>query len=477
MRYICIHGHFYQPPREDPSTGKIIPQPSAAPYPDWNHRITDECYAANLNAEIWNGKGEVVSVHNNYEQMSFNFGPTLLRWMKSEAPEVYENLVQNAGAAAMAQVYHHSILPLCNARDKKTEVLWGISDFKHRYGRPPKGMWLAETAADTASLEALAEAGIEFTILAPEQIKAIRPIGAKVYRRVNQSTLDTSRPYQFNLPSGRSIVVFPYNGDLAQEVAFKGALNNGEHFAHMLIEQARHCPQDSLIHYATDGESYGHHHRKGEMALAYCFKVLNETSDVELTHYAAYLAKHPPQYEALIHEPSAWSCAHGVGRWSANCGCVIDPINAGKQEWRPILRRALNRLRDRLAQAYFMALSGLVEDPWQLRDLWLGAELEGTTEALLKTYAPSSSDEERTQIRQWVSLQRYALMMFTSCGWFFDDAAGIEPTQILRYARQAMILHETLTGKELESWFVGELEGIQALDPKIGGALGVWARV
>lgn len=377
----------------------------------------------------------------------------------------------------MAQVYHHAILPLCNARDKKTEILWGIADFEHRYGRKPRGMWLAETAADTASFEALAEAGIEFTILAPEQIKAIRPIGREVYRRVDQSSLDTSRPYRIALPSGRSIVVFPYNGQLAQEVAFKGALNNGEQFAHQLIRTARQSPEGALVHYATDGESYGHHHKKGEMALAYCFKVLNECEDVTLTHYAAYLDKHPPHFEALIHEPSAWSCAHGVGRWSRNCGCVIDPANAGKQEWRVILRRALNRLRDRLATAYESALTELVSEPWALRDAWLGAELAGETEALLKRFAPKATAAEQKLIRSWVKLQRYALMMFTSCGWFFDDAAGLEPTQILRYARQAMIVHEQLTGTELESWFVGELKGMQALDPKVGDALGIWARI
>ena len=397
--------------------------------------------------------------------------------MEKETPDIYKKLSKSGGEAAIAQVYHHSILPLCNARDKKTEVLWGLADFKHRFGRNATGIWLAETAVDTSTLEVLADAGILFTILAPEQIRAIRPIGAKVYRRVKAGTLNSTQPYSISLPSGRHISVFPYDGDLAQEVAFRGALNNGKEFAEHLIDVANQSSDEGLIHFATDGESYGHHHKKGEMALAYCFKVLNESPDVELTHYASYLNTHPPQYEALVHEPSAWSCAHGVGRWSQNCGCHINPKNKNKQEWRPILRKALNKLRDRLSTSYEEALSGYGKDPWALRDQWLAAELSNQTTALLIQFAPEASESDHLRIRQWIDCQRFALMMFTSCGWFFDDAAGIEPIQILRYARRAMTLHESLTGIELESWFVGKLKGMKGLDPNIGDALGVWARV
>jgi alpha-amylase/alpha-mannosidase (GH57 family) len=479
-RYICIHGHFYQPPRESPWTDTIEAQPSAAPFPNWNHRIAFECYEANTKAAILREDGAVQERINNYGLISYNFGPTLLRWMKKHTPHTHEQLVEAdkksvehfGYGTALAQVFHHSILPLCNKNDKRTEVIWGKDDFIHRYGRKPDGMWLAETAADTETLEVLAEQGILFTILAPEQCKRFRPIGWKEWR---EGPVDTSQPYLIRLPSGASITVFFYHGDLAQDVAFRGALNNGERFARKIISTAKKSPEGSITHYATDGESYGHHHRYGEMALAYCLRTLSESTEVEITNYASYLAHHPPAWEAEIHEPSAWSCAHGVGRWSENCGCVIDPQNKGKQEWRKILRSGLNWLRDAINHSYLLELDPLVASPWKLRDGWLKAQLNDKLDEWIERNALRQlSSTEHNKIVSLLDIQTYMLQMFTSCGWFFDYADGIEPVQILRYAARAIELHKQVLGEDLEEEFLNKISTISSLNPKISSGFDIW---
>jgi alpha-amylase/alpha-mannosidase (GH57 family) len=352
-------------------------------------------------------------------------------------------------------------------------VIWGKEDFTHRYGRKPDGMWLAETAADTETLEILAEQGIQFTILAPEQCKRFRPIGWKEWR---EEPVDTSQPYLIRLPSGASITIFFYHGDLAQDVAFRGALDNGERFAKKIISTAQKTPEGSITHFATDGESYGHHHRYGEMALAYCLKTLSENTDVELTNFASYLASHPPAWEAEIHEPSAWSCAHGVGRWSHNCGCVIDPKNKKKQQWRGILRSTLNWLRDKLSIRFVQELELLFESPWRLRDGLLHAQLNNTCKAWIQSQAQKKlSPTEIKKVSDLLDIQTYALQMFTSCGWFFDDPDGIEPVQILRYAARAIELHHQLLGEDLEEEFVHKLSEIKGLNPELPTGFEIWS--
>ena len=480
-RYICIHGHFYQPPRESPWTNTIEDQPSASPFPNWNHRIAYECYDANTKAAILTKEGSVDYRINNYEWISYNFGPTLLRWMNTYTPKTHDAIVeadkrsvQEFGyGTALAQVFHHAILPLCNRRDKKTEVRWGKEDFKKRYDRYPEGIWLAETAADVETLEVLAQEGFLFTILAPEQCKRFRPIGWQEWR---EEPVDTTQPYKVELPSGLSITIFFYHGDLAQDVAFRGGLNNGESFGKKIISVAKTAPKGSLTHFATDGESYGHHHRYGEVALAYCIKTLREDSDVVLTNYASYLAEHPPAWEAQIHEPSAWSCAHGVGRWSANCGCVIDPKRAGQQEWRPLLRSALNWLRDQLAESYESELEPLIDAPWLLRDGMMQAQLSNTLEDWIHSQANSTLETEQVQkVKDLLHIQTYALQMFTSCGWFFDHACGIEPVQILRYAARAIELQREVMGEDLEEDFVRLLLPIKTLNPDFPTGLELWS--
>src|SRR5512135_1811830 len=343
-RYICIHGHFYQPPRENPWLEAVELEDSAYPYHDWNERITAECYAANAASRILDGSGSIDQIVNNYSRISFNFGPTLLSWLAESAPETYSAILEadresrtrfSGHGAALAQAYNHMILPLANERDRKTQVLWGIADFKHRFGRRPEGMWLPETAVDVATLESLAEAGIRFTVLSPRQAGRVRRLGARAWQDVSGSQVDPSRAYKVILPSGRNLAVFFYDGPISQAVAFEGLLSNGSLFADRLLggfSDARDWPQ--LLHIATDGESYGHHHRHGDMALAFALRRIETEESAQLTVYGEYLERHPPKARAEIIERSSWSCIHGVERWERSCGCNTGGHPDWNQEWR-----------------------------------------------------------------------------------------------------------------------------------------------
>ena len=453
MPSIVIHGHFYQPPREDPTTGQVSRQPSAAPFHDWNQRIDAECYRPNLAARILGEHGEVVRELNNWARISFDVGPTLLRWMALEDPAVLagivaadqESVARLGHGNAMAQGYHHAILPLADDRDRRTEVRWGLADFRRRFGRESEGFWLPECAVDEASLEVLAAEGVRFVVLAPEQCASVRT-SAGPWTEVTAETLDTGRAYTIPLPSGRTIAAFFYDGGLAQGIAFGGWLDDGEAMAHRLAGAG----DGGLVHLATDGESYGHHHRYGEMALAYAFKTLEEIPGAEVTNYAAWLADHPPEMEASLVSPSAWSCAHGVGRWSRNCGCAIDQSRSGEHQWRQTLRGALNRLRDRLDEVYDAEMRGHGEAPWEARDLWVERLLDDEA-------AGRPAPIPETPVDTLLELARHRLMMFTSCGWFFDDPAGLEPVQLLRYAARAMALSTEVGGPDVTADFRRDL--------------------
>ncbi len=358
-RFICIHGHFYQPPRENPWLETVETQDTAAPYHDWNERICAECYAPNGAARVVNVKNQITRIVNNYARISFNFGPTLLSWLKENAPRTYRMILDGEGrsrqrnrghSSAMAQVYNHMILPLANARDRATQIRWGIADYENSFGAPPEGMWLPETAADTATLEALATNGIRFTVLAPHQCKRIRPLEmgeASDWIDTPDATVDTTHPYLVRFASGASIAVFFYNGPVSRAIAFEGLLDSGDNFVARLKSGFKDSAQPQLVHVATDGESYGHHHKYGEMALAYALRLLEQDKTVKLTNYAAFLEQFPPEFECEIVEDTSWSCVHGVERWRSNCGC-----NGGhpgwNQEWRAPLRKALDELRDAL---------------------------------------------------------------------------------------------------------------------------------
>lgn len=470
-KYICIHGHFYQPPRENAWLETVEVQDSATPFHDWNERINFECYAPNTAARILDRDDFIVDIVNNYSRISFNFGPTLLSWMEAADPEAYRGILDadkqsrerfGGHGSALAQVHSHLILPLCNRRDKETQVRWGIADFEYRFGRKPEGMWLAETAADTETLEVLAGQGIRFTILAPRQAKAFRKIGAEEWHTPGHGGIDTRRPYLCRLPSGRSIVLFFYHGEIAQAVAFEGLLNNGSYFAERFTEAFDGGEEPQLVHIATDGESYGHHHRHGEMALAACLNHIEAHQLAAITNYGQYLELYPPKYEAQIHENSSWSCVHGVERWRSNCGCNSGGRPGWNQEWRKPLREALDWLRDALIPLFQKEASAFLKDEWEARNDYIHVLLsrsDKTVDAFLRRHVRKTlSKEEKTKLLRLMEMQRHAMLMYTSCGWFFDEISGIETNQILQYANRAIYYAAQVAGVELHEEFIRRLE-------------------
>lgn len=452
-RFVCIHGHFYQPPRENPWLGAIELQDSAAPYHDWNERITAECYAPNAHSRILDASGRIRQIVNNYARISFNFGPTLLSWLEEHAPDTYAALLaadresqQRFGGhgSALAQAYNHLILPLANARDKRTQVVWGVYDFTVRFGRPPEGLWLPETAVDLESLDLLAEHGVRFTVLAPHQARRVRPLDGGSWQEVGGGTIAPHQPYLVRLPSGRALAVFFYDGPIARAVAFEGLLSNGEQFAHRLLGGFGPGDGPQLVHIATDGETYGHHHRHGDMALAYALHYLEEHGLARLTNYGEYLERFPPTHEVEIAEHTSWSCAHGVERWRADCGCASGGHPGWNQAWRGPLRAALDWLRDALAAGYERVGARYFRDPWAARNAYIAVILDRSTasvDAFLARQAPRPlAPAEQTTALKLLEMQRHALLMYTSCGWFFDELSGIETVQCLAYAGRALQL-------------------------------------
>ena len=472
-KFICIHGHFYQPPRENAWLEAIEKQDSAAPFHDWNERINFECYAPNTAARILDNNSNIIKINNNYSQISFNFGATLLSWMLKEDPDTYQAIVEadkksasNFGGhhSGVAQVYNHIILPLANERDKDTQIIWGIKEFARRFDRKPKGMWLAETAADTATLEALVRHGIEYTILAPRQAKAFKKIADSDWNYLENSGIDPRRPYRCFLPSGKHIDLFFYDGNVAQDVAFKGILNSGKRFAQRLMETFDDNEMPQLAHIATDGESYGHHHGSGEMALADCLDYINQKDDVQLTNYSEYLEKFPPIYEAKIHENSSWSCVHGVERWRSNCGCNSGGNQGWSQHWRQPLRELLDWLRDELIPIYETEITKYLLDPWVARDEYIEVILDRSVENIndfIQQHAKKLLNElEISEALRLLEMQRNTLLMYTSCAWFFDEVSGIETNQVLQYALRAIQYAKQVSGIDLHPEFLERLEKV-----------------
>jgi alpha-amylase/alpha-mannosidase (GH57 family) len=479
-RFVCIHGHFYQPPRENPWLESVELQDSAAPFHDWNERITAECYGRNTAARIYDGEGRIEGIANNYSRISFNFGPTLLAWLKEKMPWVHSSIVEadeqsrerfSGHGSAIAQNYNHMILPLANNRDKETQVLWGVRDFEHRFHRLPEGMWLAETAADIPTLEVLAAHGIKFTILSPFQARSMRKIGDKNWDDVSGARLDPTRPYLAKLPSGRSITLFFYDAPVSQAVAFEKLLDSGEKFAHRITGAFSDSRDwDQLVHIGTDGESYGHHHRWGEMALAYALKYIETNKLARLTNYGEYLEKHPPQHEVQIHDGSAWSCSHGVGRWKENCGCNSGGHGGWNQNWRAPLRHALDWLRDELAPVFEARGKELLKDPWAARNDYISVILnrddDNVDAFLARQAARPLSEEDKVVVLKLMELQRHAMLMYTSCGWFFDELSGLETVQVIQYAARAIQLAQDALGKDFEEGFLKRLENAKSNIPE-----------
>jgi alpha-amylase/alpha-mannosidase (GH57 family) len=486
-RAIVIHGHFYQPPRENPWLEAVEVQDSAAPFHDWNERITAECYAPNTAARRVDESNRILDIVNNFEGISFNVGPTLFAWLVRKAPGVAARIVEadrtsvaaRGHGNAIAQVYNHQIMPLASRADKVTQVRWGLEDFRLRFGREPEGMWLPETAADNETLEVLAEAGLRFTILGPAQAWRVRPLGAQTWEIVNEG-IDPSRPYLWRGPRGHTLALFFYDGPISRGIAFDDLLQGAEKLvAHLraAFSEARDWPQ--LVHCATDGESYGHHSRFGEMALAAALQQLEADDTVTLTNYGAFLAAHPPTHEVEIHEATSWSCSHGVERWRADCGCRVR--GDWQQRWRGPLRDALDWLRDH-ADALFEARAGaLLKDAWAARDDYVGVILDRRRERLERFLAEHQrtplEPAERLEVRRLLELQRNRLLMYTSCGWFFDEISGLEPVQILKYAAMTLQYLRDLGGGHLEPEFEQRLAKAPSNIPAFGDGAEVYRRL
>ncbi len=492
-RYVCVHGHFYQPPRENPWLETVEVQDSAAPHHDWNARVTAECYAPNAAARLLGPDGGIIALRNNYARISFNFGPTLLSWMAQARPDVYAQVVladqesvRHYGRGnALAQVYGHCIMPLASLRDQQTQVRWGIADFAHRFGRAPDGMWLPETAVDRRTLRVLAENGMRFTILAPSQAARVRYAGGQ-WQEVRDNGIDPRRPYRCTLGGGRDIVIFFYDGDIAHAVAFGGLLNDGRELARRLAEAALAANADApapapLAHIATDGESYGHHHRFGEMALAAATATLDQDEQVRLTNYAAYLDRVPVVDDVEIRENTSWSCAHGIERWRADCGCNSGGHAGWQQAWRTPLRHALDWLQTQVDLLFQEQGGKLLRDPWHARDAYVAVVLQRDADqrnAFLRAHArtPTPDQDTRTRIWKLFEMQRYSLLSFTSCGWFFDEPSGIETVQILSYAARALQLAHDL-GAHLDTEFLHRLEPMRSNIPEFGNGRHLYRRL
>ncbi|MDD2310065.1 MAG: DUF3536 domain-containing protein [Desulfuromonadaceae bacterium] len=470
-RFICIHGHFYQPPRENPWLESVEIQDSAHPYHDWNERITAECYAPNTASRNLDFEGRIMGIVSNYARISFNFGPTLLSWMEKNSPDTYRAIQaadrqsikwRSGHGAALAQVYNHVIMPLATLRDKQTQVRWGIRDFEHRFQRFPEGMWLAETAVDTETLEVLAKEGIRFTILAPRQAGKVRKKAVGRWKDVSGSQIDPSQAYLCRLPSGRSITLFFYDGPISQAVAFEQLLNSGEKFASRLMSGfSEHCNHSQMVHIATDGETYGHHHHFGEMALGHALNHIEDNSLARLTNYGEYLELHPASHEVQIIENSSWSCVHGIERWRSDCGCNTGANNGWNQQWRQPLRETLNWLSGRLAACYEDVATTHLKEPWDARneyiDVLLDRSKENVAAFLLKHSRHPLDKDETVAVLSLLEMQRHAMLMYTSCGWFFDDLSGLETVQIIQYAGRAIQLAEKYCLQEIEAPFLERL--------------------
>jgi alpha-amylase/alpha-mannosidase (GH57 family) len=485
-KYLCIHGHFYQPPRENPWLEIIEYQASARPYHDWNERVSRESYGPNARARILGEGGRILKMVNNYEYLNFDFGPTLLSWLEQAHPWIYSQILaadqkslarNNGHGNALAQVYNHIIMPLASSRDKLTQIRWGLADFKHRFGRTAKGMWLAETAVDMETLNLMAMEGVKFTILSPTQAQAVRPLTDTTgsWQDVSGGRIDPSRPYRVLLDKNghRVIDIFFYDGPLSRAIAYEKILSSG---ADLLarINNVFNGYQDGprLVTIATDGESYGHHFKFGEMALSWLFDHIKQDPEIQLTNLSWFLERFPPEKEVKIVENSAWSCPHGVDRWRADCGCSVGQNPEWNQAWRKPLREGLNWLEAELTGIFEKHAVRLIKNHWEARDQYITVILNSSKEIrknFIARYAQRLLNEnEMITVFQLLESQRMSLYMFTSCGWFFDDIAGIEAAQVLMYASRAIELIRSLSEKDLEKGLMDFLVQAKSNDPSYG---------
>lgn len=490
--FLTIHGHFYQPPRENPWLEAIELQDSALPFHDWNERINKECYNPNSISKIVDNRNRILDVVNNYEHMSFNFGPTLLSWMEHFAPLTYERIIKadiesvsehSGHGNAMAQVYNHIIMPLANENDKQTQIKWGIRDFEYRFGRKPEGMWLAETAVDDETLKYLEENGIKFTVLSPYQALKFRQEGDKDWQDVSWGNIDPARSYRYYIKSapGKFIDLFFYDGAISRSVAFDELLKDGNKFIKRLKEGISDCrdyPQ--LINIATDGESYGHHTKFGDMALSYVLKIRAKDEGFKITNYAEYLDKYRSNCEVDIKQASSWSCFHGVGRWKEDCGCSTGGHPGWNQKWRKPLRDALDYLRDELIVVFENEGQKYFDNVWNVRNKYINVILDrnemNVKNFQQENFKPDLTDDDKVHAMELLEIQRQAMLMYTSCGWFFSEISGIETVQIMKYAARAMQLASRFTSKNLEEKFLEILSQAKSNIPEFGTGKDIFER-
>ncbi len=455
-RHLCLHGHFYQPPRENPFTHLVPDEPGAGIYRNFNEKITTECYRPN--AEI-----------GNFERISFDFGPTLAAWVARYAQDVYLRIIEAdqihrtrfGMGNALAHAYNHTILPLATRRDKATQIAWGISDFRHRFGAMPEGMWLAETAVDMETLELLADQGIQFTVLAPWQAA---------------HGIDTTEPYWVNLSGGRRIGVFFYNGPMSGDVSFNDDVTaNADAFAAPYLSRhvnwdKEHRGEDQLLLIATDGELYGHHKPFRDLFLAHLTQHSAPAFGYDVISLPRYFHEHPPTRTAEIQAPSAWSCAHGVARWSDGCNCT-----EGDTAWKPALRQALHHLADRVDVLFERHAAATLSDPWAARDHFIEWRNGWVTPAAFWAQHGRHGrkpGKERLAARTWHLLEAEYCMQasFTSCGWFFEDLDRIEPRNDINYARCAISHIWQALQLDLQTDFLADLTLAQSWRRPLTGA-------
>jgi alpha-amylase/alpha-mannosidase (GH57 family) len=492
--HLVIHGHFYQPPRENPWTGEIERQDSAAPFPDWNARIVAECYEANARSRVLDRAGRIQDIVNNYERLSFNVGPTLLSWMGTQAPGVVQALLSADRAStarlgygnAIAQAYNHMILPLATPGDRQTQIRWGIREFQHRFGRDPQAMWLPEAAVDVTTLELLVRAGIRYVILSPAQAARWRPTGESQWITPAEAELDPRRPYRWRLKDTQGKVrgdlgidVCFYHAPLSRGVSFQHYLRDAGTLASRIAEAAVGFP-DPLVLIATDGESFGHHEKLGDMCLATLFAREAPQRGFSVTNLAAYLTTHRPAWEVELLSQSAWSCSHGVDRWREDCGCSAGGGPGWTQRWRRPLREGLDRLRDALGTIFAEEGGSLLRDVWEARNDYIELLLDPGEAARADFFARHAvrplSGEEQTRALRLLEMQHQSMLMYTSCGWFFSDISGIETVQNLRYAARAIELAEPFAPLDLEAVLLGYLEQAQSNVPAWKDGRQIWER-
>jgi len=476
--FLCLHGHFYQPPRENAWTNEIEPQPSAAPFHDWNERILQECYKPNSEAVIVDIHDNVIKRVNNYEYFNFNFGPTLLHWIKNKHPRTYSKITEadkisakkNQGHGnAIAMIYNHVIMPLANKRDKITQIRWGLEDFRIHFGRESEGIWLPETACNIETLETLIEEKIKYIILDPSQADSVRKPGSDEWEDVTSGNIDTGIPYRYFSAHNRKkyIDIIFYDGPLSKNIAFDDHIYSAEKLLNRLKEvKVSEVRSVNLVGVAVDGETFGHHKKYTERTLSYLFSELIPSSEFKIINFGKYLATHKPDHEVMIKEGvngegTSWSCLHGVGRWKENCGCGSSD-EYPSQEWRTPLRESLNFLRDELALVFENTGSHFLNDVWEARNAYISLISSFSEESydhnkdefFLKYSRKILTDPEKDLCIKLLEMQKYSMFMFTSCGWFFSDISGIETLQILEYAARAMEIAFEVTGVNTEYTFL-----------------------